>query len=402
MLRKSFSLMDHFYQEGRVYEALPTYRRAVTAGQTVNLSAEITMQSGKFTNNAMTGGLFAHYFFFVPNRITWDGWMPFIAQDDDYATALPTTSTNWGEMFDRGDGPYSALPRRAYKEIYNRYFGDQDINSAQTWYSDAEKVDDTHITMRRIRNSEQWVAGGKMGIAADPTYSVSSPIPLNDFYRQLMNARQLMNSNLSGDRYVDAMKRKGVSLSWMVQDAPELLGRKQVSVKPKKVFQTDTTSGGKFVARYETSLVHNCPNKRFAEDGIIIGISVFKPHLFNSQWLKPLDGEMTAIEDFFLGENGQTYEEIDRSKFSTAASGTTHYFDRFPWLTRGQNCYGVAAEWANTFTPAQADAAIYVDPGDFTISSELASGRDFAVSCDVRLDGKIPAGAKLPIGQATG
>ncbi len=82
------------------------------------------------------------HFFFVPNRILWDNWEPFITGGEDGNDAsvfpnLPISDTTPGSLNDYmglpitafGDGPYlaSALPFAAYQEIYNEYYRDQNL-----------------------------------------------------------------------------------------------------------------------------------------------------------------------------------------------------------------------------------------------------------------------------------
>lgn len=90
------------------------------------------------------------HFFFVPNRIIWDEWEDFITGGEDGldATAIPTITINQDnkEWFEKGRLPdylgippidplstvdgeieINALPFKAYLEIYNEYYRDQNL-----------------------------------------------------------------------------------------------------------------------------------------------------------------------------------------------------------------------------------------------------------------------------------
>lgn len=86
--------------------------------------------------------MYVHYFF-VPNRILWDGWEDFISGgvDGDDASVLPTwepTDTSEGSLWDYFGLPISTDPngaypvdfiRRAYSRIYNEYYRDQTLQN---------------------------------------------------------------------------------------------------------------------------------------------------------------------------------------------------------------------------------------------------------------------------------
>ena len=119
------SRRDRFYNQGDAYKLLPIYRCPVVPGETFELEGTVKFQTAAFTKNLITGGLASVYFFFVPNRLLWDDWTAFIAQEDGFSGTFPVTATVWESMFDRaaGGGSFSSLYRRAYKLCYNQFFG---------------------------------------------------------------------------------------------------------------------------------------------------------------------------------------------------------------------------------------------------------------------------------------
>lgn len=88
--------------------------------------------------------LYIHYFF-VPNRIIWDGWEDFIT--GEAATSVPTRTLNQSYLYEStlmdylglpvntdsamttGDYTFSQLPFRAYYSIWNEYYRDQNFES---------------------------------------------------------------------------------------------------------------------------------------------------------------------------------------------------------------------------------------------------------------------------------
>jgi hypothetical protein len=87
--------------------------------------------------------VYTHYFF-VPNRILWDGWEDFITGGEDgldttvfptldLTTALDSPGSLADYMglptLDAGTIPVSALPFAAYQKIYNEYYRDQNLIS---------------------------------------------------------------------------------------------------------------------------------------------------------------------------------------------------------------------------------------------------------------------------------
>ena len=232
----NLSRRDRFYNQGDSYKLVPILRMPVCPGTSVNIKGTIKFQTAAFTQNILTGAIASVFVFYVPHRLVWDEWPDFISQADDYAGTFPTTSTNWAWCFDRNQQPqnHSALFRRAYKLCYNQYFGQKGGAGAgtKTWYADITA--DTVVDEHDILNSEQWSARLMLDSELkSPTYDATTvPIDLNEFYRQMMSARSARRANMSGDKYVDALRRMGVEPDWRIQLAPEFLGRVDKDVFP--------------------------------------------------------------------------------------------------------------------------------------------------------------------------
>ena len=214
MQRYKLNLRSGFYNQEDVYQAVPVYRQQVVPGQTIKMDAEVSIKTAALTKNVTTPSLMSVWFFYVPHRLVWSDWMSFISKEDG-APAFPETSTDWPTVFDKTIGsPTSVSPlfRRAFKLCYNEYFGTESI--ANAWYSDI--TDDTDTSIKRTRNPEQFASKiALQGDVTDPEFTVvSSAIPLNEFYRQMMNARSEQRSQMTGNKYVDTLSRMGVDASW--------------------------------------------------------------------------------------------------------------------------------------------------------------------------------------------
>lgn len=346
------------------------------------------MQTSAFTKNLLSGGIASLYLYFVPNRLLWDDWVPFIAQDEAYAGTFPTSAQTFPELWDKGSAsrskPYSALFRRAYKLCYNEFFGNEQIDklgNIRTYYSDI--TDDEDVIVCRTRNTEQFA--GRLqdeGAIGSSTFDATTvPIDLNDFYRQMMNSRSKRKANMSGDKYVDAMRRMGVELDWRVQNAPEFLGKVDRNVMPVKTFATaDSTGGsaiaedvGHSVARYETTMNLDIRGKRFAEHGQIVGMFQLRPHLINNSMVQMPDSYMQDITDWYLGDNTADQDQWIKTDFTGGLTDPddVFYAQRFSTMRNGTHVGGLGNTWAITYVPDFPEAMIYPDGDVMPIGDEL-------------------------------
>ena len=297
------------------------HRTSVAPGSTLNMEAVIKVRSDPLSKVVMNPLMMALYFFYVPYRLLWDDWVPFIAQDPDYAGTFPVVAGDWHQVLDvdrfEGAGTsHSSMARRAFKLIYNNYFGDDEFSN---YYADITL--DTDVTEYFLKTPEQ-IAGKIMpdsGLEA-PTFDATTvPIDLNEFWHQLQQARSKRRAQATGDQYVDAMRRMGVDVDWKIQNSPEFLGMQQMIVDPKLVSATDTTSLGKGASRYEFTIEGGFQKKRFAEHGLIIGLVAPRPMFVHHESPSPLDGTMVTIDDFYLGDDSRRHDEIPDNRFSNSS-----------------------------------------------------------------------------------
>ena len=166
----------------------------------------------------------------------------------------------------------------------------------------------------------------------------------------MMSARSQRRANMSGDKYVDALRRMGVEPDWRIQMAPEFLCKVQKEFMPVKTFDTSATNTGESTARYEGTLDVRCKRVKVAEHGYVIGVFALRPFLFNTAWKMPPDGTMTDIEDFFLADNLRSQDSYEGHIFGSA-SGTDIYVERFAAYRNGIHIVGADDEWSMGWPP---------------------------------------------------
>lgn len=130
---------------------VPIYLEEVVPGDKFKVSTEQLIRLAPLVAPIMHRINVYTHFFFVPNRLIWDGWKDFITggKDGTSAPAFPVFATNQGsvetKLVNGGLADYmgippvystgqtlpqqiNALPFRAYQMIYNEYFRDQTLN----------------------------------------------------------------------------------------------------------------------------------------------------------------------------------------------------------------------------------------------------------------------------------
>lgn len=128
----------------------PILLQEVVPGDKFTVNSEILMRMQPLVSPVMHRvDVYTHYFF-VPNRILWDEWEEFITGGDDGLSALtpPTITIDETTKVDFGKGSLAdylgipivedgvtignpldvvSLPFRAYQEIFNEYYRDQNL-----------------------------------------------------------------------------------------------------------------------------------------------------------------------------------------------------------------------------------------------------------------------------------
>lgn len=388
------SYRQNTYTEGNSYRLLPVARMEVVPGQTLNAKVQAKVQTVAFLQNILSGGVAHIYAFYTPYRLLWEDWIDF-ASDPDTTTPIPTTTTSFDAMFEKSAAihPVTVFGRRAYKLIYNQFFGsDQWGAGGGTWYDDITL--DTDVSMKPLRSTDQF--SGKI-LQSDQAPDRIYPAPvtgtapnqvanvsLNEF-RSLMNqARSDRRAQMTGDKYVDAMRRLGVNLDWRVQMAPEFLGQSLVEFDAKRVrssYGDDTalTPLGRAYAHYEFTLGLDLGKKFFAEHGTVIFCIALRPYVFPSTTPSPVLAQISNRTQLFWGDNQEGVTGIPATVLGL--SGAEGYVPRFQYYQSGQNLFGntnPTAPWITSNTPTGLGNYVYTPDIDTTIDDTL--GGNFAAA----------------------
>lgn len=373
----SLSRRDKFYNQIEPYQAGCAMRMPVVPGQTFQINGTLKFQTAPFTKNALSGARADLYLFYVPYRLVWNEWTDFIAQKDANAalprpTAVPTTSVAFPLVFDNlgttSQPTVSALPRRCFKLAYNEFFGGHD------YYANVEN-DDGGVDTKRLHSTEQFARQMTRDNEVDPqTYTTSSGTPPNDvsidlveFARSMGNMRSAVRAQMSGDKYVDALRRMGVDPDWRIQNAPEFIGKGSLDLKPVKVFSTtEGAQAGEGVgvntARYEGTIKISSKRVMTAEHGHIIGIWGLRPHLYRSKMKAPPDSQLINQKDYWMGDNISAYKQTGTTNNAIGLTDEA-YCPQFYEFNTGAHVLGNNDSWVNVTGDESVNTIKYPDTG---------------------------------------
>jgi len=386
-------MISHYVNTARHYEIVPLYRQDVVPGQTIKeMSVSVKLRSEMMDQLVVAGGLFSVYAFYVPHRLVWDQWVDYLA---GASVNIPSTGgTSWPRIFERGSGQYS-LGRRAFKLIYNEFFGDEELHSANlsTWYGDVTQ--DSDNTIRPVKNlmelARKAVSGEK---DPDPTFNApvsgsDAVINLRQLRESLREADQTIRQQMSSDKYVDVLRSYGVRLDWRIQQAPEFLGRASTGLKPRGV---PSTSGAGTIgitkSRFEAELALRIGRKFFAEHGTIWVVGASRPLLFQERSpvhvrnsLTPWRGE---LQDMPVALKGNLFNTVNEG-------GQELDFPPFAWLTNGDQVIGNGGDYVLKYTPDRLADVVYPSVSYTPVdASEIAGDDQFVVLTDASVSQIMP------------
>jgi len=302
MQRSSYKTIDRYYNQTLEYNVpLMVFRRSVMPGQTANLDAHLDMKTAALpvTMNKL---VLTVLYFFVPNSMLWDGWIDFITE----GTGTFPTGPELKKTFDLAvSSVNNALFRRAYKLVYNQYYGDE--NSAAGLYTvDADTtvtLDKPVLTLeQRLRELLPASQFTDDTFAAPVDGTPEAQINLNEMSRANAQARRDFNFEKSGDKYVDYLRQFGARPNYEVQIAPEHLGTRTMDIEPRTTAATDGANLGALATYYSAKVPHGFRSKRFEEHGVVIGVAYCRPVFFNTAY-RASDMVMTSQSEFFNGVN---------------------------------------------------------------------------------------------------
>lgn len=143
--RSVFDLSHEVIQSLNFGKLYPSVCLEAVPGDTFNISCEALVRVAPLVAPTMTRmNVFMHYFF-VPNRLLWDGWEDYITQNNSFGATIPTHP--YLPLTDALDGDQlrylsyygfningfsttinvNPLPFAAYNLIYNEYYRDQNL-----------------------------------------------------------------------------------------------------------------------------------------------------------------------------------------------------------------------------------------------------------------------------------
>jgi len=390
------------YTEGDLGTLIPLSRQAVVPGQSAALDVSCMFETPPFSSQRLSGARASMYAFYVPYRLLWDGWMSFVARQGG---TVPITAVPFPQVFDvaaASGKELNCFMRRAYKLAFNQFFGSDEFGQ---WYTDI--TSDSDVSVKYVRTLDQFVSHlvGSNDLST-PSYSApvvgtDAVIPLNDFRQAMRDAASIQRSDMTGDKYVDAMQRMGVSLDWRVQMAPEFLGASHADCWPKRTRVTTPDDAGKPVAYYSEQMNLKVPRKFFAEHGLVFTCLVVRPMLFQTAASggfapvsQPVDGQANFINEFFLGDNQAGLTPYPAKTLTSTVNGSV-YGPRFGYLKWGQNLVGSTSfetdpshhPWFNVVPTSGLDGQVY-PVCDFNPAPELE--HEVAVLTTYRSDGPSP------------
>jgi len=389
MQRSSYKAIDRYYNQGTQYNVpMPVFRRSVMPGQTANLDGTLSFRTAALPVTLSKLVVTVSYFF-VPYRLLWDGWVDFITD----GTGTFPTGVAAAEMFDANTTGNSAMMRRAYKLVYNQYYGDE--NSPTGLYTVTTDSDVTfnkpvltlEQSLREVLPATQFTDDEYIA----PVVGADATINHSDFSRSASNARRDFNFEKSGDKYVDFLRNFGVNPNWETQSAPEHLGSVTRDVQPRVQAATDGANLGSLRTYYSQDLPQSFKSKRFDEHGIVIGIAYSRPVVFNTV-LDALDLAMSTRDRFFNGDNVNLKTDWNELRLGTPQEVVVPPSYRY---TAGQHVVNNNAQPDMCLTIS--NGALAARYGIITIApSEATLGTDsFCYHNDVTWSGASPASTAL-------
>lgn len=123
-------------------ELVPIMVQECVPGDKFNIGCESLLRFAPMVAPVMHRMHVTMHYFFVPNRIVWQGWEEFITNDTEAARQVPYVDVSgYNRLFDYmgipnppevippGTNPYvNAIPLAAYNKIYNEYYRDQNLS----------------------------------------------------------------------------------------------------------------------------------------------------------------------------------------------------------------------------------------------------------------------------------
>lgn len=220
--RNKFDLSHDRKMSMRMGDIVPILLQEVVPGDSFRVNSEVFIRLAPMLAPIMHRvNVYTHYFF-VPNRIIWDNWKTFITGGEDGLQTAVYPTLNLGAdnaQFDKGSlsdyfgmpippqgaaHPFpekiSALPFRAYQEIYNEYYRDQNL----TQKVDFSKGDETtgNVTALTTMRKRAWEKDYFTSALPWPQRGADVNLPVEFNYKDQSNIFDTAGAAVTGD--VDA------------------------------------------------------------------------------------------------------------------------------------------------------------------------------------------------------
>ena len=207
---------------------IPILCEEVVPGDTFKMNTEVLLRMAPLVAPVMHRVNVYTHFFFVPNRLIWSEWEDKITGGEDGLKnpvlpyiQLKDSNTDYfksGSLADylgcasNDNGNYSldnkvnALPFRAYAQIWNDYYRDQNLQ-AKIAISKASGEDTSDILIKRVRNWEKdyftsslpWTQrGGDVSVPLTGEAIVKLDIGLGDRSQSVFNSDGSVNASVKG------------------------------------------------------------------------------------------------------------------------------------------------------------------------------------------------------------
>lgn len=148
--------------------------------------------------------------FFVPHRLVWEDWEPFITggpdgMDDSVLPTINFGSLAVGSLADYYGlpigvdlPPVSAIPFRGYALIWNEYFRDQDLNSELVWSEASGNDTTTNTALQNVSWEKDYFTSSRPWEQKGPaiTIPLGGSAPVNGLWTTTSNtAGDIRNTN---------------------------------------------------------------------------------------------------------------------------------------------------------------------------------------------------------------
>ena len=269
----AFDLSHEKKLSGTLGNLIPILLQEVLPGDFFRVKSEIMLRFAPMIAPVMhRHNIYVHYFF-VPNRIIWDEWEDFITGGVDGTSAptfpqitLASTSHGEGTLGDylglptgAGSGyrpPVSALPFRAYQQIYNDYYRDETLSPEINIYGTASTISQ----MRERSYEKDYFTSALNSTQRGPQVTIAGDI----VYKSITDVSPSTGTPLTGAEnveYVDSgtlpgLTRTVTSLDSLVYENIDSLGITIEELRQSTALQTYLENNMRGGYRYIEQLLH--------------------------------------------------------------------------------------------------------------------------------------------------